>query len=98
MGSTEPCQAGPKILIEAVATIVLIELYVSSKRKKKKEKKKKKRKKKKKKKKKKKVCVHVHASQREMVRRHRHKSVISTLKDRVCDAPLPVKKETQADK
>ena len=93
VSSTEPCQAGPKILIEAVATIVSIELYVSSKRKKEKEKKKKKRKKKKKKKKKK-VCVHVHASQGEIVRRHRHKSVISTLKDGGCDAPLPVKKTT----
>ena len=27
-----------------------------------------------------------------MVRKHRHKSVISTLKDVSCDAPLPVKK------
>ena len=75
------------IPVEVVATIVIIELYVSSKKKKKKEKKKKKRKKKKKKKK---VCVHVHASHGEVVRRHRHKSVISMLKDGGCDAPLPV--------
>ena len=88
VSSTEPCQAGPKILIEALATIVPIELYVSSKRKKKKQKKKKKRKKKKKKKK---VFVHIRASHGEMVGRHRHQSVISMLKDGGCDAPLPVK-------